>query len=283
MVEYIAVLIYIMTRNLFQAYYFFYIFSKNTTASRTAIFTFISCMIALELGCWSYFNHYLPIPLQFGLAMLYIPFGLAAVHCSKAKCFLVVLILAHISFFYQTFALVCMAQLKLAVAPMLIATGTLFLLHAVSFPIFTDFIIKYRQYYLDSQVKGVFELANLMLILSFIGAALLYDFQSVRDWSLLLGRFGTTLPAVLFIYIIIRLLKEQELNSYLNSQGTYLQNLRKSEKAYYDYILESWQNSRRLRHDLRHMALLMKSYLTDKKYEELRTVLEEVRDESALP
>lgn len=282
MLECIAAIIYIMARVGFSFYYYFSVFWEERVTSKIVVFLALVGFMVLEFLTWVYHDHTMPIYLQFGLLIAQIPFGMYVVKGSKTKKLLIILYLAHFALLFQTIALVCGAQFKLGVPSLLVSAVVLVLLDLITFPIIKGFVDRHREPLLKTKVKDVLELSNVLLVFSFIGTTLLYNFQSVRDWYLVLGRLGTTVPAMLFIYIIIRLVRERELHSHLEAQSKYLEELRTAEQARYDYIFASWQNTRSLRHDLRHLALLMKTYLTNGNYGELRKLLEEIKDKTVV-
>lgn len=282
MLECIAAIIYIMARVGFSFYYYFSVFWEERRSSTAVVLLAMVGFIVTEFLTWLYHGHAMPIYLQFGLLILQIPFGMYAIKGSKTKKLLVILYLAQFTLLFQTIALVCGAQFKLGVPPLLVSAVALVALDLITFSMFKGFINRHREALLKTKVKEVLELSNVLLVFSFIGTTLLYNFQSVRDWYLVLGRLGTTVPAMLFIYIIIRLVRERELHSHLQAQSKYLEELRRAEQARYDYIFSYWQNTRRLRHDLRHLALLMKTYLTNENYGELRQLLEEIKHKTAV-
>ena len=56
-----------------------------------------------------------------------------------------------------------------------------------------------------------------------------------------------------------------------------LEELRRNEKPYYDFVIETWQKSRRLRHDQKHLVLMLNQLYEEKKFDKLgqhlRTIL----------
>jgi len=118
-------------------------------------------------------------------------------------------------------------------------------------------------------------LASALLIAVLTLAA---DFYMVRlhpagSPSLFWARFFITVPALLFIAILYYLVRQQEVNSYLTTRQRYLEKLRQQEKENFEHIYQVWQESRRIRHDSRHMALLFKEYLHNGQYEEIKQIL----------
>lgn len=43
-----------------------------------------------------------------------------------------------------------------------------------------------------------------------------------------------------------------------------LEELRRNEKPYYDFVIETWQKSRRLRHDQKHLVLMLNQLYEEK-------------------
>ena len=57
----------------------------------------------------------------------------------------------------------------------------------------------------------------------------------------------------------------------------YLERLRQEEKLHFEAIHASWQASRRLRHDTRHIALLLKEYAAQRDYQKIKQALATLR------
>ena len=100
---------------------------------------------------------------------------------------------------------------------------------------------------------------------------------SPENISLLGARFFITMPSLLFIAILYYLVRQQQLHSYLATRKSYLERLRQQEKANFEHIYSTWQASRRIRHDARHMALLFTEYLHSGQYDEIRRILLELK------
>jgi len=86
---------------------------------------------------------------------------------------------------------------------------------------------------------------------------------------------------MLFIHIIYYLVQERDKHRTLSRTQNYLATLRENEKRYFEYIFETWQNSRRIRHDLRHMSLLLKEYLSAGEYAKIKEVLKQIQQQTS--
>lgn len=276
MLENISSLIYVLGRQIFNVLYFVYIFYEYLRIPKALFWSLIAAFI---LGEWYYLlelGHHLTVPGQYLASLLYV---LTAVFCYNHKLvkrLLLLLFLGNIAFLLQTLALVTMEQCSTSLPPITLGAIVLILANLVTIPSIKKFLKLYRQNILPCENYPTLHIAALILFINFLGTIVLYDFHSARDWSLLAGRCLNIIPAIIFIQIIFHLIREQELNSNLNAKLKYLEQLRQSEKKYFDYIIDSWKQTRRLRHDLRHLALLMQEYQRTQQYDKLKQALQEL-------
>ena len=73
--------------------------------------------------------------------------------------------------------------------------------------------------------------------------------------------------------MIFYLLRQRELHDHLHMEQRYLKKLREEEQLHFEAIYASWQASRRLRHDMRHIALLLKEYAVQRDYDKIKQSL----------
>lgn len=85
------------------------------------------------------------------------------------------------------------------------------------------------------------------------------------------------MPLFFFVYMMMDLLKEKNDNKVMSIKLSSLEELRRNEKSYYDFVIETWQKSRRLRHDQKHLVLMLNQLYEEKKFDKLgqhlRTIL----------
>lgn len=53
-------------------------------------------------------------------------------------------------------------------------------------------------------------------------------------------------------------------NKVMSIKLSSLEELRRNEKPYYDFVIETWQKSRRLRHDQKHLVLMLNQLYEEK-------------------
>ena len=77
--------------------------------------------------------------------------------------------------------------------------------------------------------------------------------------------------------MMMDLLKEKNDNKVMSVKLSSLEELRRNEKPYYDFVIETWQKSRRLRHDQKHLAVMLNQLYEEKQFDKLgqhlRTIL----------
>lgn len=67
----------------------------------------------------------------------------------------------------------------------------------------------------------------------------------------------------------MELLKEKSENKIMSVKLNSLEVLRRNEKPYYNFVIESWQKSRRLRHDQKHLVIMLNQLYEQKEYDKL--------------
>ncbi|MCH3914190.1 MAG: ATP-binding protein [Acidaminococcaceae bacterium] len=129
---------------------------------------------------------------------------------------------------------------------------------------------------LKTKATPLINFTNLILLLNFIGVIVTKNANVSFSWQLVSARFFNVVPTILFLAIVLYLLNQIEVNQTMNLQIDNLRKLHNAEKHYFDFVIDSWFNARKIRHDSRHMALLFLNYLNAGQYAQLHTALEKM-------
>ena len=126
----------------------------------------------------------------------------------------------------------------------------------------------------DSRNAKVIILTDWILFLALFGLIFIRNFNLGALWHLTISRLFGSLGALLCIYITLQLLKQQQTNAQIDMQLSALQELRISEKRYFEHVIDNWQSSRRLRYDLNKQAVVLRASLQQADYPKLKAQLE---------
>ena len=266
MTEAIFALLYFAIRELSSAGLFYYIFGPYVRINRWLNYAVLCLGVFLEWGVYLYQGNFISIAQQYAFAFSYAVYAFVIVRATLSKQLLIVLICAHLAMLSQTLALVAWSQYTWPVPQVFIITPILFSCYAILYPALYYFFRRYKEPFLKTNFLTTIRLADVVLLLEFLGVIAIYDFQSTRDWYVFWGRSFLSVPSLLFMLVIITLLKEERIGYTNTLRLSQLTTLRNTEQKYFQFVLDSWDNARCLRHDLRHLALLLLEYLSEKNY-----------------
>lgn len=270
----IFILIYIILRIVPSSYLCYYPFlddlrfSKKIVAVGFFSFVLMEWLIYIVSG-----RNFENLFLLFGYYLTYIVFYLGVVKGHLSKQVFCVLLAANFEIVVQTFAMVSERYYGLHQYYFATALCTLLLFEGVYFIFFYNAFKKFKTTFLNSQSNRIIILSNYIMLMNFIAIILIRDFSEPRTWNLCISRLLCALPLLIFIYIVMALLNEINANKIMNIKIDTLTALRNSEKHYYDFVIETWQNTRRVRHDLKHYAIILNEYMENKEYDKLQTRL----------
>ena len=128
---------------------------------------------------------------------------------------------------------------------------------------------KFKQIFHSSKYTRVIIYSNYILFFNMLALILMRNFSEPRNWSLFSARFLCVLPLFFFTHMVMELLKEKSENKIMSVKLNSLEVLRRNEKPYYNFVIESWQKSRRLRHDQKHLVILLNQLYEQKEYDKL--------------
>lgn len=128
---------------------------------------------------------------------------------------------------------------------------------------------KFKQIFHSSKYTRVIIYSNYILFFNMLALILMRNFSEPRTWSLFSARFLCVLPLFFFTHMVMELLKEKSENKIMSVKLNSLEVLRRNEKPYYNFVIESWQKSRRLRHDQKHLVIMLNQLYEQKEYDKL--------------
>lgn len=157
------------------------------------------------------------------------------------------------------------------------ATFVLLLAQSAYFSWFYYTVKKFKQLFRSTKYNKIITYSNYILAFNFVALVLIRNFSEPRTWNLFFARFLCIMPLFFFVYMMMDLLKEKNDNKVMSIKLSSLEELRRNEKPYYDFVIETWQKSRRLRHDQKHLVLMLNQLYEEKKFDKLgqhlRTIL----------
>lgn len=274
----IYLLLYLALRELVPAFYYYYTFRKQLLISIPKLL----CILALAIACetvivWQFYGQLSVKWIYLCPLLLFLPPELIVVKASMIKKMVLLVFIGLYMVLVQTLSFVVGAQsisgfTQLELLLLGLLGGTLF-----TMPFILHFLKQNAAILLQTKVKGILEMAYGIMLLNLGASIFIYNFESPRTWELFWGRFFITLPAFIFAHIIFYLLRQRELCDHLHVKQRYLERLRQEEKLHFEAIHASWQASRRLRHDTRHIALLLKEYAAQRDYQKIKQALATLR------
>ena len=265
------ILLYLILRIVPSSYLCYYPFLNDLRYNKKLVLSSFVGFIFMEWALYIFGGrNFENLFLLFGYYLTYIAFYLWVVKKHLVQQIFCVLLAANFEMVVQTFAMVFEQYYGLHQYYYATAFCTLLLFEGFYFCIFYNAFKKFKQIFLKKESNRIIVLCNYIMAMNFIALVLIRDFSVPRNWNLCFSRLLCTLPLIIFIYIVIELLNEMQANKIMNVKLNTLTAMRNSEKHYYDFVIETWQNSRRVRHDLKHYVLLLNEYMQNKEYDKLQ-------------
>lgn len=270
----LIILIYIILRVAPSSYLCYYPFLEDLRLSKkTAICGFFA-IILIEWGIFIFTGrNFDKLPTLYGVYLLYIFYYFAIVKGNKSKQLFCILLSGNFENVLQTLAM--LAERFSPTPGYYYATATFVLLLAQSayFSWFYYTVKKFKQLFRSTKYNKIITYSNYILAFNFVALVLIEP----RTWNLFFARFLCIMQLFFFVYMMMDLLKEKNDNKVMSIKLSSLEELRRNEKPYYDFVIETWQKSRRLRHDQKHLVLMLNQLYEEKKFDKLgqhlRTIL----------
>lgn len=271
------VLIYIMLRIVPSSYLCYYPFlDQLRLPKRTVLLGFCGIILAEWLTFINAGRNFDNIITMYGFAFLYIFYYFCIVRGHLSKQLFCVALAGNFEIVVQSFAMVSEQYYGLSQYYYATALSTLLLFESIYFGFFYSAFTKFKDTFLNADSNRIITLCNYIMLTNFMALVLIRNFAEPRSWNLCFARLLCALPLLLFMYLVMLLLVEIRNNKIINVKLETITALRNSEKHYYDFVIETWQNSRRVRHDLRHYAVLLNEYMNNKEYDKLQERLQKL-------
>ena len=271
------VLIYIMLRIVPSSYLCYYPFlDQLRLPKRTVLLGFCGIILAEWLTFINTGRNFDNIITMYGFSLLYIVYYFSVVCGHLSKQLFCVALAGNFEIVVQSFAMVSEQYFALEEYYFATALTTLLLCESIYFGFFYSAFTKFKDTFLNADSNRIITLCNYIMLTNFTALVLIRNFAEPRSWNLCFARLLCALPLLLFMYLVMLLLVEIRNNKIINVKLATLTALRNSEKHYYDFVIETWQNSRRVRHDLRHYAVLLNEYMENKEYDKLQQRLQKL-------
>ena len=222
---------------------------------------------------WSIFiasgRNFDKLPTLYGPYLLYIVYYFAVIKKNMVKKLFCVLLTGNFEVVLQTLSMIAE---RVAPTPGLYYATAVIVLgisQAAYFLWFYHAAKKFKQIFHSSKYTRVIIYSNYILFFNMLALILMRNFSEPRNWSLFSARFLCVLPLFFFTHMVMELLKEKSENKIMSVKLNSLEVLRRNEKPYYNFVIESWQKSRRLRHDQKHLVILLNQLYEQKEYDKL--------------
>ena len=239
-------------------------FSKRTTACGFFALVVLEFVVYLATG-----RNFDKLNTLYGMYLPYVFYYFFVIKGSTHKKLFCVLLSGNFEIVIQTLS---MLSEQLSPTPGLYyATGTLVLLvtQAAYFAWFYVAVKKFNELFRSTKFNTIINLSNCILAFNFVALILIRNFSEPRSWNLFWARFLCLAPLFFFTYLVMELLKEKYDNKVMAVKLKTLEDLRQSEKPYYDFVIETWQKSRRLRHDQKHLVIMLNQLFENKEFNKL--------------
>lgn len=239
-------------------------FSKRTTACGFFALVVLEFVVYIVTG-----RNFDKLNTLYGMYLPYVFYYFFVIKGSTHKKLFCVLLSGNFEMVIQTLS---MLSEQLSPTPGLYyATGTLvlFVTQAAYFAWFYVALRKFNDLFRSTKFNTIINLSNCILAFNFVALILIRNFSEPRDWNLFWARFLCLAPLFFFTYLVMELLKEKYDNKVMAVKLQTLEDLRQSEKPYYDFVIETWQKSRRLRHDQKHLVIMLNQLFENKEFNKL--------------
>ena len=266
----LIILMYIILRIVPSSYLCYYPFlndlrfSKRTTACGFCALVVLEFVVYLATG-----RNFDKLNTLYGMYLPYVFYYFFVIKGSTHKKLFCVLLSGNFEMVIQTLS---MLSEQLSPTPGLYyATGTLvlFVTQAAYFAWFYVAVRKFNDLFRSTKFNTIINLSNCILAFNFVALILIRNFSEPRDWNLFWARFLCLAPLFFFTYLVMELLKEKYDNKVMAVKLKTLEDLHQSEKPYYDFVIETWQKSRRLRHDQKHLVIMLNQLFESKEFNKL--------------
>lgn len=266
----LIILIYIILRVAPSSYLCYYPFLEDLRLSKkTAICGFFA-IILIEWGIFIFTGrNFDKLPSLYGVYLLYIFYYFAIVKGNKSKQLFCILLSGNFEIVLQTLAM--LAERFSPTPGYYYATATFVLLleQSAYFSWFYFTVKKFKQLFRSTKYNKIINYSNYILAFNFIALVLIRNFSEPRTWNLFFARFLCIMPLFFFVCMMMDLLKEKIDNKMMSVKLSSLEELRRNEKHYYDFVIETWQKSRRLRHNQKHLAVMLNQLYEEKQFDKL--------------
>lgn len=245
------------------------LFGRPALIQKTAICGFFA-IILIEWGIFIFTGrNFDKLPSLYGVYLLYIFYYFAIVKGNKSKQLFCILLSGNFEIVLQTLAM--LAERFSPTPGYYYATATFVLLLAQSayFSWFYFTVKKFKQLFRSTKYNKIINYSNYILAFNFVTLVLIRNFSEPRTWNLFFARFLCIMPLFFFVCMMMDLLKEKNDNKVMSVKLSSLEELRRNEKPYYDFVIETWQKSRRLRHDQKHLAVMLNQLYEEKQFDKL--------------
>lgn len=269
-IEDLIVLIYIFLRTAPSSYLCYYPFLDDLRFSKKATALGFFAIMLLEWGIFiATGRNFDKLPTLFGPYLLYIIYYFAVIKENMIKKLFCVLLVSNFEVVLQTLSMIAE---RVSPTPGLYygtATIVLGISQAAYFLWFYHAAKKFKQIFRSSKYHRVIIYSNYILFFNLLALILMRNFSEPRNWGLFGTRFLCVMPLFFFTHMVMELLKEKNENKIMSVKLNSLEVLRRNEKPYYNFVIESWQKSRRLRHDQKHLVIMLNQLYEQKEYDKL--------------
>lgn len=272
------ILIYIILRVAPSSYLCYYPFLEDLRLSKKAAISGFFAIILIEWGIFIFTGrNFDKLSTLYGIYLLYIFYYFAILKGNKSKQLFCILLSGNFENVLQTLAM--LAERFSPTPGYYYATATFVLLLAQSayFSWFYYTIKRFKQLFRSTKYNKIINYSNYILAFNFVALVLIRNFSEPRTWNLFFARLLCIMPLFFFVFMMMDLLKEKNDNKVMSVKLSSLEELRRIEKPYYDFVIETWQKSRRLRHEQKHLVIMLNQLYEEKKFDKLgqhlRTIL----------
>lgn len=266
----LIIFLYIFLRVAPSSYLCYYPFFDDLRFSKKATLCGFLSLVFIEFGIYiATGRNFDKLATLYGAYLLYIIYYFAVIKGSLNKRLFCILLSANFEIVLQTLSM--LAEQYSPTPGLYYATGAivLFVCQAVYFALFYLAAVKFKALFRTTKYNKIINYSNYILALNFVALVLIRNFSEPRTWNLFWARLLCVAPLIIFTYLMMELLREKYDNTVMAVKLQSLSELRQNEKPYYDFVIETWQKSRRLRHDQKHLVILLNQLYEQKEYEKL--------------
>ena len=266
----LIILIYIILRIVPSSYLCYYPFLADLRFSKKATACGFCALVALEFAVYlATGRNFDKLNTLYGMYLPYVIYYFFVIKGNTSKKLFCVLLSGNFEIVIQTLSM--LAEQLSPTPGLYYATGALvlFVAQAAYFSWFYVAVRKFNQLFRSTKFNTIINLSNYILAFNFVALILIRNFSEPRSWNLFWARFLCLAPLFFFTYLVMELLKEKYDNKLMSVKLQTLEQLRQSEKPYYDFVIETWQKSRRLRHDQKHLVIMLNQLFESREFDKL--------------